>query len=464
MTPPSMLRMAEKRKRQDEENNHSESPNHKRRRVVQNGGSYGATRDVYDHPSSPDGESSSPSRARSLSSSGKRRQRAKPTFSQSQSTSKGKGKEPEKPPPLMNRFFSRLFSSQPASSKAAPPNPFSSQPPLSNASSSKATSSQPSLSRASSSKVPPLQPSLSRASFSDAPPARASSSETSSSQASSSEASSSQASPSQPSLPNASTSQASPLEPLSVKVSPSKAASSQAPALKVPPSNPSSSRPPPTNVGASSSRTRIFTPEETERITVAVETYRDKHNMTQREVNDLIQKGLGVGRTVVDTELKKFWSLVTATCSGKPRQKVIDFCRMRFHNFKARGGHWTPEEEEQLAQLVAQGGTKWAKWSLVMNRHPRDLRDRYRNYIICGSNRASDRWAPEEEEMFKMHVHEALEALEREKAAKPDNSFYDRPLDQLIDWQEISRRLGRTRSRLQCMSKWKKLQRRAEST
>lgn len=186
--------------------------------------------------------------------------------------------------------------------------------------------------------------------------------------------------------------------------------------------------------------------------------------MTQTEVNELIQKDLGIGRTALSPETARFWALITATCPDKQRQKVIDFCRMRFHNFKARGGHWTPEEDERLAQLVAQGGTKWAKWSQIMNRHPRDLRDRYRNYIICGSNRASDRWSREEEEMLQMHVREAIEAIERAKADKPGDAFYDRPSEQLVDWQLISSRLDRTRSRLQCIRKWKQLEARASST
>ncbi|KAL2753173.1 hypothetical protein ACRALDRAFT_1072277 [Sodiomyces alcalophilus JCM 7366] len=412
MTPPTMLRMAEKRKLQDEEDQPSQSPNHKTRRIVHNGGSDGATNDVYHLPPSSGEESPPPSRVRSTPGSSKRRQRAKTTFAESQSARKGK--EPEKPPST-SRFSGRFFSSQPSSSK-------------------RLSASQPSMPLPSMSQpLMPQSPSL-KASSETTPP-KASSSSASSSKASSSNALS------------------------------SKASSSKTPSSQPPSAQPSSPRPSSTRAGASGSRTRIFTRDEIERITVAVEKYRDDHKMTQKEVNELIQKRMGVGRPTLCPETSRLWALITAACPDKPRQKVIDFCRLRFHNFKARGGHWTPEEEEQLSKLVAQGGTKWAKWSQVLNRHPKDLRDRYRNYIICGDNRASDRWSHEEEALLRMHVGEAMDAIELAKAAKPDDPFYDRPVEQLIDWQEISSRLNRARSRLQCMSKWKQmLEKRSSST
>ncbi|KAI0107437.1 hypothetical protein F4776DRAFT_645313 [Hypoxylon sp. NC0597] len=193
-----------------------------------------------------------------------------------------------------------------------------------------------------------------------------------------------------------------------------------------------------------------FSEFELRNITQAVERWRDDHHLTQAQVNDLIQ---GNPKEVRSHE---FWSHIVATCPNRGRQKVINQCRRKFHNFVARGT-WTPEQQEELKNMWEMHGNKFSVIGKLINRHPEDVRDRIRNYVVCGENRRVQPWTLEEEEKLKSIITEALEAIreQRQKTGKQPQE----PEEDLIDWQLVSERMDRTRSRLQCIQKWKLMHR-----
>ncbi|KAI1396185.1 hypothetical protein F4819DRAFT_476073 [Hypoxylon fuscum] len=189
-----------------------------------------------------------------------------------------------------------------------------------------------------------------------------------------------------------------------------------------------------------------FSEFELRNITQAVERWREDHNLTQAQVNDLIQ---GNPREVKSND---FWSRIVATCPNRRRQKVINQCRRKFHNFVARGA-WTPEQHEELTTLFERYGNKYAIIGKEINRHPEDVRDRVRNYVVCGDNRRVDPWDQEEEDNLERIVDTALQTIRVQKAN--GGLSESEPDDKLIDWQLVSEQMRRTRSRLQCMQKWK---------
>ncbi|KAI1412034.1 hypothetical protein F5Y13DRAFT_200361 [Hypoxylon sp. FL1857] len=193
-----------------------------------------------------------------------------------------------------------------------------------------------------------------------------------------------------------------------------------------------------------------FSEFELRNITQAVERWRDDHNLTQAQVNDLIQ---GNPKEVRSHE---FWSRVVATCPNRGRQKVINQCRRKFHNFVARGT-WTPEQHEELSNMWEMHGNKFALIGKLINRHPEDVRDRIRNYVVCGEKRRVDPWTQEEEDRLQSIIIEALKVI-REQRQKTGRRPQE-PEEDLIDWQRVSELMGRTRSRLQCIQKWKLLSR-----
>ncbi|KAF5015922.1 hypothetical protein F66182_12561, partial [Fusarium sp. NRRL 66182] len=97
----------------------------------------------------------------------------------------------------------------------------------------------------------------------------------------------------------------------------------------------------------------------------------------------------------------------------------------------------------------------WSKIAGIINRHPEDLRDRYRNYIVCGESQRKDNWDETEEGNLTQYVMEAMGAIDELRRIQPSRELLKKPYEELIDWQNISERMERTRSRLQCITKWK---------
>ncbi|RYP53085.1 hypothetical protein DL768_001862 [Monosporascus sp. mg162] len=195
-----------------------------------------------------------------------------------------------------------------------------------------------------------------------------------------------------------------------------------------------------------------FSQFELRNINEAVDRWRKDHNMEQSQINALIQ---GNPKEVNSSD---FWDTVVATCPNRKRQKVINQCRRRYHNFVARGT-WTPEQDEELTEAYNKYGPKYTLIGKEINRHPEDVRDRIRNYIVCGDKRRTDAWTQQEQDNLTTIVAEAIDLI-KEHQAQGHNR--DVPTEDLIDWQLVSQRMGRTRSRLQCISKWKLLKTQAE--
>lgn len=148
------------------------------------------------------------------------------------------------------------------------------------------------------------------------------------------------------------------------------------------------------------------------------------------------------------------WTRIFAELPDRQRQKTINATRKKFHNFVARGT-WTPEQDAELTALIGIHGTTWSKIAALINRHPEDLRDRYRNYIVCGANQRKDTWEEGEEQLLTQIVINSMREIDQLRIENPEKPIWQKTYDELLDWQLISEQMGRTRSRLQCITKWK---------
>ncbi|KAG5998587.1 hypothetical protein E4U52_007080 [Claviceps spartinae] len=196
-----------------------------------------------------------------------------------------------------------------------------------------------------------------------------------------------------------------------------------------------------------------FSDAELARISRAVETFRADNDLSKSEVNELIH---APGGTTAGEFNAQLWNRIFAECPDRHRQKVINITRKKFHNFVARGT-WTPEQDAELAALIQAHGTKWSKIGSQINRHPEDLRDRYRNYIVCGANQRKDAWDEGEEARLTQYIMESMQVIDELRVNEPTRAILQKSYEELIDWQDISERMDRTRSRLQCITKWKSL-------
>ncbi|KAH8904528.1 hypothetical protein BR93DRAFT_882749, partial [Coniochaeta sp. PMI_546] len=155
---------------------------------------------------------------------------------------------------------------------------------------------------------------------------------------------------------------------------------------------------------------------------------------------------------------EELWSRVLDACPTRERQKLLNWCRQKFHNFVARGT-WTPEQDEELREMVRHHGTKWSVIGQLINRHQKDVRDRWRNYLVAGENQRKHQWSEEEEREFLDIVAEVLGIFQAERERNPDSDMFKtgKTNEELVDWNVVAERMKHARSRLQCQEKWRRM-------
>lgn len=186
---------------------------------------------------------------------------------------------------------------------------------------------------------------------------------------------------------------------------------------------------------------RLFLPQEIAILESFVEGYCQINHLTR---TDICHRVWSTSRPK-----DRFWELLTRVFPYRSRASVYKHTRRQYHVFDIRA-KWTKEEDELLRKLAETSVTNWKKVGEAMNRMPEDCRDRWRNYVKCGANRASNKWSEEEEHTLKNIVMEMLTA--------DTHTLKDKPI--LINWTLVSERMNGVRLRIQCRYKWNKLLRR----
>ncbi|KAK7941328.1 myb-like DNA-binding domain-containing protein [Apiospora aurea] len=200
-----------------------------------------------------------------------------------------------------------------------------------------------------------------------------------------------------------------------------------------------------------------FSDFELRNIDRALKQWQEDHDLTDHDRNELIHKNPqhAAAKAAYCGEM---WDAIQAVVPQRKRQKIISQCRRKYHNFDARGS-WTTEQHEELVQLYNEHGPKYRKIADLINRFAEDVRDRIRNYVVCGDALKTAAWDPAEEQKLIDIINASLEQI---RATRGDpNSEMNRGTNEedLIDWQGVSEGMNRSRSRLQCINKWKKIKR-----
>ena len=194
---------------------------------------------------------------------------------------------------------------------------------------------------------------------------------------------------------------------------------------------------------------------ELEAIRQAIELYRLDNELTQFQVNALIQESQ-VG------DRRELWDQIYDAVPEMKRRNVRRKVRANFHNFAARGT-WTAEQDEELREAYEQYPGKWAKIGRAINRLDEDCRDRWRNHVSVAGTQRKEYWSIEEETRFRELITHALTAIREMRRHDQKLRNSSKTDVELIDFQAISKGMEGTRSRLQCMRKFKNLMEREAS-
>ena len=205
-----------------------------------------------------------------------------------------------------------------------------------------------------------------------------------------------------------------------------------------------------------------FLKPEVKDIEAAVEEYRAARDYTQFAVNDLIHQRTRDHRP----DIRALWDGIYERFvlpTGKLRRTRVAIqrtTRRRFHNFESRG-KWTPEEDAQLKACYDANPQKWVHIGKQLGRMPEDCRDRWRNYLACGDTRKQEDWTAKEEQELTRAVEETKDAIRTElqrQAREERIAFREQDVDSRINFNSVSEKMHKTRSRLQCYQHWRIMQ------
>lgn len=234
---------------------------------------------------------------------------------------------------------------------------------------------------------------------------------------------------------------------------------------------------------------KSFDLSEEEALEQFIKDYQNIKNLSRRQICERIWSN--------ERRKDDFWTNICKVLPYRTRSSIYKHVRRKYHIFEQRG-RWTVGEDNELARLCAEKEGQWSEIGKLLGRMPEDCRDRWRNYVKCGTNRASNKWAPEEEDRLKTVITEILEAApklddkaatdeeEGEEVGEEDEEEEEEEQDvggqtaendgkgkkkerknskkkkrngskDIINWTVVSERMGGTRSRIQCRYKWNKL-------
>ncbi|KZM22442.1 RNA polymerase I enhancer binding protein [Ascochyta rabiei] len=207
-----------------------------------------------------------------------------------------------------------------------------------------------------------------------------------------------------------------------------------------------------------------YTADEKELLRRAIRDYQERNGLEVADLVEIIQwthvrrKEMGSNTTDQTEEQYKrdssvFWDDVGSAGLMRQSSDIKRHVRARYHT--CRRGHWSQEEDEILRELADSHPGQWKLVATQLNRLELDVYNRWKDYVRHGESRMTKRWSKDEEEKFVKVLSTVCQRVEDHLAetGKP-------PLDDytpVINWHEVCREMGDTRSRLQCQSKWKQM-------
>nr|AAA61343.1 DNA-binding protein [Kluyveromyces lactis] len=230
---------------------------------------------------------------------------------------------------------------------------------------------------------------------------------------------------------------------------------------------------------ATQSNGKSFDESEEEALEQFIKEYQKIRGLSRRQICERIWSN--------ERRKDDFWTNICRVLPYRTRSSIYKHVRRKYHIFEQRG-KWTPEEDAELARWCAEKEGQWSNIGKVLGRMPEDCRDRWRNYVKCGPNRAANKWSVEEEEKLKNVIHQMLDnastayedgeddemkdsstkiedsgdadmldVQDSDKKPSISNSKKKPAAKDIINWTVVSEQMGGSRSRIQCRYKWNKL-------
>ncbi|GMG50213.1 hypothetical protein BDV35DRAFT_333152 [Aspergillus flavus] len=156
----------------------------------------------------------------------------------------------------------------------------------------------------------------------------------------------------------------------------------------------------------------------------------------------------------------EFWKTIYKILPDRDRRSVYRFMRRHFQNSDVKPHHWTHEQDEELIQLVARYGFKFAQIAKELGRSDDDVVQRWKNRLEHRTTMNRGAWSEEEIRSLQNALQAVWKNL-KEKGHDVGRDIYEMD-ETLISWGHISNKLKNCRSRQQCADKWRKARKKVQ--
>ena len=189
--------------------------------------------------------------------------------------------------------------------------------------------------------------------------------------------------------------------------------------------------------------------------------YIDKGNVSNSEYTGTNNNNNEVDIRIIDLFWRSFYKIFPGRLHLTLNKRIRGFLKR-----SCKKGKWTKEEDELLYDMCTVRGLlgKWSNIGYLLNRTPEDCRNRWRDYGVCQGSQKKNQWTvKEEEQLFDIIVDllkksRRMEQEDQDILFDTDTLIHDKQLFKCaINWNQVSKCMGYTRSRIQCQYKWKKL-------
>ncbi|CAJ1968280.1 unnamed protein product [Sphenostylis stenocarpa] len=185
-------------------------------------------------------------------------------------------------------------------------------------------------------------------------------------------------------------------------------------------------------------RGKRFTPEEDERIKLAVFYYIESHGLGDEGLDMVLHCNS-------HREIRNCWREIGAALPNRPYVSVYTRAHILFERDEKR--KWTPEEYDFLRKIHEQHGSNWKAVADAMGKHRFHVKDAWRRIKL--TNRNKGRWTQEEYQNLFNLVNEDLRARASQGYRKSKHGM----LRDNIGWEAIGDKLA-TRTSVRCCMKW----------
>ncbi|KAE8418683.1 hypothetical protein BDV36DRAFT_253398 [Aspergillus pseudocaelatus] len=156
----------------------------------------------------------------------------------------------------------------------------------------------------------------------------------------------------------------------------------------------------------------------------------------------------------------EFWKTIYKILPDRDRRSVYRFMRRHFQNSDVKPHHWTHEQDEELIQLVARYGFKFAQIAKELGRSDDDVVQRWKNRLEHRTTMNRGPWSEQEIRGLQNALQAVWKNL-KERGHDVGRDIYEMD-ETLISWGHISNKIRNCRSRQQCADKWRKARKKVQ--